>query len=79
MSALTLRKLCMKIIATLIAGLVTVSAFATEPAKAPAAPSVVAPAASAPVVKKEKKVKKPAKSTAAKDTAAPVAPAPAGK
>ena len=89
MSALTLRKLCMKIIATLISGLVAVSAFAAEPAKAGpetkpavavAAPAAVAPvaapaapAASAPVVKTEKKAKK----APAKSTAAKDQAAPA--
>ena len=53
----TKRKLKMKKIATLIATLVTTPAFATEPAKTPAAPAAPAVTASAPAAPAKEEMK----------------------
>jgi hypothetical protein len=74
---LTKRKLVMKTIATLIAGLVAVTAFAAEPAKAPAAPApvVAAPAVASPTASKPAHSEKKAKKEAAKVDATKSVPA----
>jgi len=62
----------MKSIVTLIAGLVAVSAFATEPAKTPVAPAATAAVTAtpaAPAKKDEKKVEKKAVATPVKSQA----------
>jgi hypothetical protein len=76
MQALLKGNFIMKIIATLIAGLFAVSAFAADAPKAPAAPAAAtaaapAPAASAPAKKDEKQKVVIAKPAATKSEAAP--------